>query len=411
MKLSPLQKVISDCESRFRVAVCGRRFGKSFLAINEIAKFARYPNRNVWYVAPTYRMTKQIILDPLKAELQKVRWIKKINESDLTITLVNGSKISLRSADNPDSLRGSSLDAVIMDEFAFIKEKVWAESLRPALSDRQGHALFITTPVGTQNWAYDMYMRGLDPAEQQWSSFQYTTLQGGYVTADEIVQAKQDLDIRTFNQEYCATFESYANRIFYAFDRNENIRPFKETTPSLIYAGLDFNVGQMSCTLFARNGDVVHAFDEISLLSSNTDEVIREIRNRYPTQRIQVYPDPAGNQRRSSAAGATDISILRNAGFTVKVPNSHNPVRDGINAVNSKLCNADGRRTFFVDPKCKKTIESLEKHSYKEGSSIPDKDSGFDHFSDSIRYYIDYDFPVRRNVEPQQPQRWGVALA
>jgi phage terminase large subunit len=147
------------------------------------------------------------------------------------------------------------------------------------------------------------------------------------------------------------------------------------------------------------------------LLSSNTDEVVREIRNRYPTQKIQIYPDPAGNQRKTSASGATDISILRNAGFTVKVPNSHNPVRDGINAVNSKLCSATGQRTFFVDPKCKKTIESLEKHSYKEGSSIPDKDSGFDHFSDSIRYYIDYDFPVRRTVEPQIPKRWGHALA
>lgn len=411
MKLSPLQQVISDCTARWRVAVCGRRFGKSFLAINEIAKFARFPNRNVWYVAPTYRMTKQIILDPLKAELQRVRWVKKINESDLTITLVNGSKISLRSADNPDSLRGSSLDAVIMDEFAFIKEKVWTESLRPALSDRQGHALFITTPVGTQNWAYDMYMRGLDPTEEQWASFQYRTIDGGFVTEEEIEQAKRDLDSRTFNQEYCATFESYANRIFYAFDRNENIRPYNDPVPQIIYAGLDFNVGQMSCTLFARKGDVIHAFDEISLLSSNTDEVVAEIRNRYPNQKIQVYPDPAGNQRKTSASGATDISILRNAGFTVKVPHAHNAVRDGINAVNSKLCSADGRRTFFIDPKCKKTIESLEKHAYKEGTSIPDKDSGFDHFSDSIRYYIDFDFPVRRNVEQQEPQRWGMRLA
>lgn len=410
MKLSPLQKVISDNEARFRVAVCGRRFGKSYLAINEIAKFARFPARNVWYVAPTYRMTKQIILDPLKAELQRVRWIKKINESDLTITLINGSKISLRSADNPDSLRGASLDAIILDEFAFIKEKVWSEVLRPTLSDRQGHALFITTPTGTQNWAYDMYMRGINQ-EAQWASFQYTTLQGGYVQPEEIEQAKRDLDARTFQQEYCATFENYANRIFYAFDRKENIRPFKEATPEIIYAGMDFNVGQMSCTLFARKGDVIHAFDEISLLSSNTDEVVREIRNRYPTQRIQVYPDPAGNQRRSSASGATDISILRNAGFTVKVPNSHNAVRDGINAVNSKLCSATGLRTFLVDPRCKKTIESLEKHSYKEGTSIPDKDSGFDHFSDNIRYYIDYDFPVRRDIIQQPAERWGVRTA
>jgi len=407
MKLSIPQKTISQCDSRFRVVVAGRRFGKSFLSINEIAKFARFPKRNVWYVAPTYRMTKQIILDPLKTELQRVRWIKKINESDLTITLVNDSKISLRSADNPDSLRGSSLDAIILDEFAYIKEKVWTEVLRPALSDRQGHALFITTPSGTSNWAYDMYMRGLDPNEEQWASFQYTTLEGGFVTAEEIEQARKDLDSRTFQQEYCATFESYGNRVYYAFDRNENIRPYTEAIPNQIDIGMDFNVGQMSATLFARKGNLIHAFDEISLLSSNTHELVEEIRTRYPNQRITVYPDPAGAARKTSAgSGVTDHSILRNAGFTVKVPNSHNPVRDGINAVNSKLCSATGQRTYFIDPRCKKTIESLEKHSYKEGTSIPDKESGFDHFSDAPRYYIDYEFPVKRDFKPQPQQRF-----
>ena len=411
MKLSPLQQTISDSTARWRVAVCGRRFGKSYLAINEIAKFARFPNKNVWYISPSYRMSKQIILDPLVAELRKVRWIKNINLSDLTITLVNGSKIGLKSADNPDNLRGSSLDAVILDEFAFFKEKVWTESLRPALSDRQGHALFITTPVGTQNWAYDMYMRGLDPNEPEWASFQYTTLQGGYVTEDEIEQARRDLDARTFQQEYCATFENYANRIFYAFDRNYNILPYTDSTPTVIHVGLDFNVGQMSASIFALKGNIIHAFDEISLLSSNTHEVVEELRNRYPAQQIHVYPDPAGNQRKTSAQGMTDISILRNAGFTVHAPNSHNAVRDGLNAVNSKLCSATGDRTFFVDPKCRKTIESLEKHSYKEGSSLPDKDSGFDHFSDSIRYFIDYKFPIRRPQAVLPIKTFGHKLA
>lgn len=411
MKLSPLQQIISDNTARWRVAVCGRRFGKSYLAINEIAKFARFPNRNVWYVSPSYRMSKQIILDPLIAELRRVRWIKNINLSDLTITLVNGSKISLKSADNPDNLRGSSLDAVILDEFAFFKEAVWTSSLRPALSDRQGHALFITTPVGTQNWAYDMYMRGLDPDEPEWASFQYTTLQGGYVTEDEIEQARKDLDARTFSQEYCATFENYANRIFYAFDRKENIKPYTEPTPHEIHVGLDFNVGIMSATIFARRGNLIHAFDEIALMSSNTHEVIEELRNRYPTQRIHVYPDPAGNQRKTSAQGQTDISILRMAGFVIHAPNSHNAVRDGINAVNSKLCSATGDRTFFVDPRCRKTIESLEKHSYKEGTSIPDKDSGFDHFSDSLRYCIDYLFPIRQPIQPMPIKTFGHKLA
>jgi hypothetical protein len=343
----------------------------------------------------------------LKTRLRELNWIKKTNETDLTLTLRNGSKISLRGADNPDGLRGVSLDLVAFDEFSYIDEKAWTEVIRPTLSDRQGQALFITTPSGTNNWAYDLYQRGLDPTEHQWESFQYTTLDGGNVTAEEVEQARRDLDERTFRQEYLATFENYVGRIFYSFDRGTNVKKWEQPVPDVIYIGLDFNVGMMSASVFAQQGEIVHAFDEIALYSSNTTEMVEEIRSRYPTQKIFVYPDPAGSARKTSASGSTDHTILANAGFIVKAPYAHNPVRDGINAVNSRLRDAQGRPRLFIDPSCKKIIESMEKHCYKEGTSIPDKDSGFDHFSDSMRYYIDYVFPIRRETDTSsQPKRF-----
>jgi hypothetical protein len=407
MKLSQPQLHISESSARFRVVVAGRRFGKTYLSMNEMARVARYPNRNVWYVAPTYRMCRQIIWEPLKTRLRELNWIKKTNETDLTLTLRNGSKISLRGADNPDGLRGVSLDLVAFDEFSYIDEKAWTEVIRPTLSDRGGSALFITTPSGTNNWAYDLYQRGLDPTEHQWESFQYTTLDGGNVTAEEVEQARRDLDERTFRQEYLATFENYVGRIFYSFDRGTNVKKWEQPVPDVIYIGLDFNVGMMSASVFAQQGEIVHAFDEIALYSSNTTEMVEEIRSRYPTQKIFVYPDPAGSARKTSASGSTDHTILANAGFIVKAPYAHNPVRDGINAVNSRLRDAQGRPRLFIDPSCKKIIESMEKHCYKEGTSIPDKDSGFDHFSDSMRYYIDYVFPIRRETDTSsQPKRF-----
>lgn len=399
-------------EARFRVAICGRRFGKTYLSINEIAKIARYPGKLIYVVYPTYRQAKTVLWTQLCTRLRDINWVKKVNETDLTIILKNNSRISLRGADNFDSLRGVGLDAVIMDEFQLTDQRAWTEVLRPTLSDKQGTALFIGTPYGTANWAYDLYQRGLDVTEHEWESFQYTTIDGGNVPESEIESARRDLDIRTFRQEYLATFEDYANKIFYAFDRKENVREYTEPVPAQIFVGMDFNVGGMSATMFARHGDIIHAFDEIYLPSSNTQEVAEEIRRRYPTQRIVVYPDPAGAARKTSAAsGVTDHVILRNAGFVVRVPHAHNPVRDGINAVNSKLCSAAGVRTFFVSPRCKKTIESLDKHCYKEGTAIPDKDSGHDHFTDAVRYYIDYDFPVKRDAAPYTPQRWGHAVA
>ena len=106
LKLSPAQQTISDSNARFRVAACGRRFGKSWLAINEVAKYGRNPNQRICIVAPTYRQVKQVFWIELKDRLRSVNWIKNINESELTITLVNNSRIFLRSADNFDSIRG-----------------------------------------------------------------------------------------------------------------------------------------------------------------------------------------------------------------------------------------------------------------------------------------------------------------
>lgn len=414
MKLHPNQKLISDDPHRWRVLVAGRRFGKSFLAMNEVAKIARFPNKRIFLIYPTYRQAKQVIWEEFRQRLIEKNWLKKVNETDLTFILRNNTKISLRGADNADSLRGVSLDYAVFDEFAMIDESAWTEVIRPALSDRQGGALFITTPMGQTNWAYDLYMRGQDPNETSWKSWTMRTIDGGRVSQEEIEQAQRDLDSRSFEQEYLATFLTFSNRVHYSFDREHNVKVYEEKIPDLLYVGLDFNVGMMSATVFARHGDTIYAIDEIALYSSNSFEICDELKNRYPKNRIWVYPDPSGSSRRTSAAtGVTDHTILRNAGFVVKAPNSHNSVRDGINAVNSKICSASGQRTFFIDPKCKKTIESMEKHTYKMNSSIPDKDSGFDHFSDAVRYFIDYEFPVRRDIDPEltRPQRWGHALA
>lgn len=403
MALSAAQKSIANDEHRFRVAICGRRFGKTHLAIRELAKFARIPQQRCFYVAPTYRQAKQIVWDKLKYRLQDLRWVDKVNESDLTITLVNGSKISLRGADNPDSLRGVGLDFIVLDEFAMIDPKAWYEVLRPTLSDKTGHAMFISTPMGTGNWAKDLFDNSLDNSD--WASWQYTTLDGGNVPEAEVESAKRDMDERTFRQEYLATFESFAGRIFYAFDR-ANIQKFTVDTPETVYIGMDFNIDPMSATIGVRVGDNMHIIDEIRMFSSNTQEMVAEIKQRYPRSKIWVYPDPASRQRKTSAGGQTDLSILTNAGFVVKAPNAHDPVRDGINAVNSRLCDANGVRRLLIDPKCKYTIEALERHAYKEGTSQPDKDAGYDHMSDALRYMISYIWPLKRDVKPQPAMRW-----
>lgn len=411
MPLSKAQQAIADSTKRFRTAICGRRFGKTYLAIRELAKFSRYPEQRCWYIAPTRSQGKGIVWEQLKERLGSLNWISKTNESELTITLKNGSEISIKSADAYDRMRGFSVNFAVFDEFADMDPEVWT-AVRPTLSDKEGHAMFIGTPKGGRSsWAYDIFNNAqVNPAS--WGSWTFTTLDGGNVSAEEIEAAKQDLDERTFRQEYMATWEESANRIYYSFERTFNVREPDNYDTSTIYCGIDFNVDPMSCVVMVRQGDDLYVIDEIRLYSSNTQELVAEIHSRYPKSKVWCYPDPAGNQRKTSAGGLTDIIILRNAGFTVKVPTSHTAVRDRINAVNSRLCNAKGERHLFISPRCKYTIEALERQTYIEGSSQPDKTSGWDHTNDALGYAVDYLFPVRRDVDPMavRPQRWGHSI-
>jgi hypothetical protein len=385
MPLTQPQQAVISCNKRFRVLISGRRFGKTYLAITELAKFARFPNKKVWYVSPSYRQSKNICWLMLKDKMIQHKWAKKIND-----------------ADNEQSLRGVGLDFIVLDEFADIKPQAWYEVLRPTLSDTQGHALFCGSPKGF-NFAYDLYTR----QDKEWQSFKYTTVEGGQVTKEEIEQAKNDLDERTFQQEYLATFVNYAGIIYYNFDRNNNIINDYETNSPSIHIGMDFNIDPMVAVVSERNKNNLIIYDEIQIWSSNTEEMAQEIRSRYKNKHIVIYPDPASRQRKTSAGGFTDLAILKNAGFEVKCRPNHPLVRDRINAVNSKLKNANGLSSLFITKSCKNVIKSLERQIYKEGTSIPDKDSGFDHFNDALGYMIEYLFPLRREFKPSEPARWS----
>ena len=404
MPLSKPQKEVITNTSRFRVLITGRRFGKTYLAINELAKFARYSNKKVWYVAPSYRQAKSICWNELKDKLIKHKWVKSINNSDLTIVLRNNSRISLRGADNENSLRGIGLDFLVMDEFADIHKQAWYEVLRPTLSDTQGHALFCGSPRGFGNWSYELYKLG--ETNKDWQSFKYTTLEGEQVSKEEIEQAKDDLDLRTFQQEYEATFVNYSGMIYYNFNREKNIIETFRNKHLTYHIGLDFNVEPMCAVVSVIENDIIIVIDEIQIYSSNTNEMVDEIKTRY-NKKIIIYPDPSARQRKTSAGGMTDLAILKNAGFEVKCRNKAPLVRDRINAVNSKLKNVKGQNSLFILNSCKNVIKSIERQIYKEGTHIPDKDSGYDHMNDALGYLIEYNYPLKRDFNPSPPQRFS----
>lgn len=414
MKLSEPQNTVAQNTSRFKVVAAGRRFGKTYLSIREIAFRAKEPNREVFYITTSYRAAKMIVWKPLKQRMIQLRWAKKINESELSILLKNGTTISLKGAEDPDKLRGVSLDYAVIDEAADCKlGQLWGEIIRPALSDRQGGALFIGTPKGKSNPFYDLYAFAQDSANQNWSAFQYTTLEGGFVPQEEIEAAKKDMNERQFRQEFLASFETDESRVAWNFRRDTHvIDPIQDIDTRIIHIGMDFNVNPMTASIATQQGETLIQFDELNIYSSSTDEIADEIQQRYPNSKIFVYPDPAGSARKTSANGQTDHKILENRGFIVKAPRRHDAVRDRINATNARLKNAQGTVNYYITKNCKHTIESFEKHSFKPNTSIPDKDSGYDHQFDSASYMVAFLFPIRKpQTQQNQPQSWGVALA
>ncbi len=409
MGLNKPQQAVSSCDTRFRVFCAGRRTGKTYLSVRELAKFARHPDKRCLYIAPTYQMCRDIIWKDLKERLVRLNWIAKTNESRLELQLVNGSTIALRSGDAGQSLRGGGYDFVVFDEASDIDPEIFYEVIRPALSAQKppGSVLFCGTPKG-YNWFKDLYDLGRNE-NPDWTSFQYTTIEGGLVPDTEIESAKRDLDERTFRAEYEASFQEALGVIAYNFTDDHivkwNPHPIKQ-----VLIGCDFNISPISaCILtFTNERTGLHCIDEISMLNSNTEELAREIKRRYPTERIVCFPDPSGAARKTSAGGKTDISILQNAGFDVRYRPRHPAVKDRINSLNSLLINTLKEKRLLIDPKCKKTIDSLRRHTYKENTMQPDKSTGFDHMFDSLTYAVEFLFPVTRDVKPDNTLTFGV---
>ena len=328
---------------------------------------------------------------------------RRPNESECSITLKSGHIIRIVGLDIYDNLRGSGLWFFVGDEWADCKPESWNEVIRPMLSTSKGHALKIGTPKGFNDF-HDEWQKGQEGEfkKPDYKSYHYTTAQGGNVTKEEIQSSFESMGTREFDQEYNASFLNFGGRVVYAFDRQKHVRSCAFDPNKPLHIGMDFNVNPMSAVVLQIDGDISYQVDEIIIPTSNTHEMCDEIARKYGVQHfnpatgealcpsvahITVYPDPAGAQRRTSAQGKTDISILRDRGFQVIALRSHPLVRDRITVTNSRFETASGLIRRYVDPKCKKSIKAYEALVYKEGTNDPDKEGGFDHPVDALGYF------------------------
>lgn len=398
--LHPKQAEVARHTARFKVVTAGRRWGKTALArASLVAKATGGKKRKVWYVAPSYRMAKQIMWDELLEVVPK-RLIKKINNTEMSVLLINGSKIECKGADDPDSLRGVGLYYVVLDEFQDMKSDVWTKVIRPTLAKDRGDALIIGTPKGFAN-LYDVHVLGQDQRNPMWMSWQFPTITSPFIPVKEIEEARNDMDEKSFKQEFEASFETMSGRVYYAFDRNVHVGKYPFNPDLSIFVGVDFNVDPMTAVIFQEQptGEI-WAVDEIYIRNSNTVELCDELERRYwrlmAKNKITIYPDPAGASR-GNTRGESNFDIFREKGFKrIVYRKKHPAVKDRVNSVNRMFMDATGKVRMYVNSSCANLIASLEQTLYKEGTPDVDKKAGVEHHSDALGYPIEYQFPIRK---------------
>ena len=251
--LHPGQRVIERSQARFQVVIIGRRFGKTTYGVRKCVKFALLTGETYWWVAPNYNVAQigWAMLKKLAAQIATVSDVE-VREADMKIIFKrNGGTIVIKSAVNPDSLRGEKLGGVVLEEFPQIQEETWTEVLRPALADLKGWALFIGTPKG-KDWAYRLAMSAKD--RPNWEFFQlptgitedgtaYTKViasNNPYVAASEIEDARQDMSPESFAQEWLADFG--ASQYLVYPEVNPEYNRWRGPVPEFVsfHGGMDF---------------------------------------------------------------------------------------------------------------------------------------------------------------------------
>ena len=216
------QQIIKNDDYKFKVVAAGRRFGKSRFALSMALDTAINQGKRVWWVSPSFtvsdtqwRLVKRTIGDNYSDKNEIGRRMEFFYTKD---GVKQYGELLFRSGDRPDNLRGDGIDLLIIDETAFVNPYVWT-TLRPALVDRQGSALFISTPNGL-NWFYKLYMRGLDQEKYpRWKSYHFTSYDNPYILPSEIDDAKNEMTEAEFRREHMAEFHDDAGLVFRNVDQ------------------------------------------------------------------------------------------------------------------------------------------------------------------------------------------------
>lgn len=358
-KPRPLQREIHASLKRWNLLVCHRRFGKTVFAINELIKQAVKNQQKMpryAYVAPYYKQAKQIAWDYLKDFTRPIPGIK-VNESELRVDFPWGARIQLFGADSPDSMRGLYLDAVVLDEYADMSPRIFSEVLRPALSDREGSAIFIGSAKGGTPF-YDLWERVKD--EPDWFVKVYKASDTGVIPNAELEDARKIMDEDEFAQEYECSWTASIKGAYYGKQLSEAQTedrigkvPYDPRLP--VHTAWDLGVGDSTAIWFYQVlGQEIRIIDfhedsgeGLPYYAKILDQKDYKYGEHWAPHDIQV---------RELGSGKSRIETAKMLGIQFRiVPNLS--IDDGINAVRNTI-----PRCWFDAKKCELGLQALRNY-------------------------------------------------
>lgn len=376
--LTPAQGVIARDPHRFRVLCCGRRTGKTTLAIDQIKGRASIPNSRIAYVANTYQQARDIAWEQLKSEC--VNAAASINEARLEIRLVNGSFIILRGWEAIETLRGQRFDLMVLDEVAQMTGfwEAWSEVVRPTLTDTKGEALFCSTPKGFNHF-YELYNK--ENEDPDFKSFHFTTYDNPHIPPEEIDKAKIELTADRFAQEYMADFRRTEGLVYKEFDRKKHLIKAQDIPQTFvkIFGGVDFGFTNPAAVLtLGKDRDNRYWVLDEWYKTGQTDAQIADYVAALNWH--ECYPDP------ESAGG---IEELKRRKVNVReVLKGKDSIRNGISVVR-ELFKAN---RLFIQQGCFNLVHELETYSYPDKKAFHNEEENpikeNDHLVDSLRYCL-----------------------
>jgi len=349
---------------RFNIFVCHRRFGKTVLMVNLLTKWAVQNKRHNWraaYIAPLYRQAEEIAWDYLKFYSNVIPNVK-YDKSRLRADLPNGSRIALLGADNPDSLRGPYWDAVVFDEYAQIRPKVFPEIIRPALVDRKGWALFIGTPMG-HNHFYDLWQEAnKEESKESWAALMYKASQTQILDPDELAQARREMTPEQYEQEFECSFEAalvgayYGSLMQNALDENR-ITQVPYDPVLLVHTAWDIGVDDATCIWFFQvtPAGAIKLIDYHEDNNLGLDAYIHILHEKKYIYGQHLFPHDIAAREPTTARPR--MEYVENLGIKVDRVKRVTDKADGIQAVRQVL-----PKCWFDTIRCDRGIQTLKSY-------------------------------------------------